>query len=108
MVDNQLFANLMNPIEKHDRIKVKECSLDTLVGVFKAKDDNATEQDAFMIVNANEPSEDKDNTVTVQFKDATQLLMYRLGQRIIVPLGEDGTYTFKLYPGEGRFVIPVK
>ncbi len=108
MVDNQLFENLMNPIEKHDRIKVKECSLDTLVGVFKAKDVNAAEQDAFMIVNANEPSEDKDNTVTVQFQDATQLLMYRLGQRIIVPLGEDGTYTFKLYPGEGRFVIPVK
>lgn len=108
MVDNQLFANLMYPIEKHDRFKITDCTRDTLVGVFKAKDKNLSAQDAFMIVNAHEPSEDKDDEVTVKFTDATKLLMYRLGQRIIVPLNKDGTYTFKLYPGEGRFVIPLK
>lgn len=108
MVDNQLFANLVSPMESHERFKIKECSRDTLVGVFKAKDESASAQDAFMIVNAHEPSEDKDDVVTVKFTNASSLLMYRLGQRIIVPLNEDGTYTFKLYPGEGRFVIPLK
>jgi hypothetical protein len=34
--------------------------------------------------------------------------MYRLGKKIVVPLDENGSYTFKLYPGEGRFVIPLK
>ena len=61
-----------------------------------------------MLVNYTDPYYDLDNTVTVQFKDAKALLMYRFGEKHVVPLKKDGTYTFELYPGEGRFIIPLK
>lgn len=106
--DNQLFANLLHPIEKHDRLKVKDCSQDTLVGVFKAKNENATEQDAFMIVNSAEPSDDERNAVTLKFENARAVLTYRSGKRNLETLGGDGLYSFTLAPGEGLFVIPIK
>ena len=108
MLDNQLFANLMYAQTSHPRIKSIRSTQDTLIGTFKAKDANSDAQDAFMIVNSSDPSKDKDDEVTVKFNDARALLMYRLGQKIVVELPEDGSYTFNLYPGEGRFVIPLK
>ena len=63
--------------------------------------------DAFMLLNYTDPYFDLDNRVTIEFKDADALLMYRLGQEMIVPL-KNGKYTFELYPGEGRFIIPIK
>ncbi len=104
MIDNQSFANLLYPMESHDRIKKIDSTEDTLVGVFK-NDDGL---DAFMFVNYTDPYFDKDDTVTVTFKDAKALLTYRLGQKVVVPLDKNGSYTFKLYPGEGRFIIPLK
>ena len=104
LYDNQCFANITSPMESHKRIKSIEATEDTLVGVFK--DDQG--MDAFMIVNFTDPYFDKDSEVTVQFKDAKALLMYRLGQKVVVDLPKDGSYTFKMYPGEGRFVIPLK
>ena len=35
------------------------------------------------------------------------LLMYRFGQKTVVPLKKDGSYDFILAPGEGRFIIPL-
>ncbi len=107
MIDNQLFMNLTNPLESHPRIAKVESTLDTLIGTFKVKEGEEN-PDAFMFVNSNDPDVDKNDQVTVQFNDARALLMYRLGQKIVVPLNKDGTYTFNLYPGEGRFVIPLK
>lgn len=106
MLDNQSFANLRYAMDSHDRIQKIDSTQDTLVGVFKGKQDKS--MDAFMIVNYTDPYFNLDNEVTVTFKDAKALLMYRLGQKVVVPLNDDGSYTFKLYPGEGRFVIPLK
>ena len=107
MYENQLFANLDSPLESHEKISIESCSQDTLVGTFIAKDESSANKNAFMIVNSADPSTDKDDEVTLKFNGAKSLLMYRLGQKIVVPLSKDGTYTFKLYPGEGRFVIPL-
>jgi len=107
MYDNQLFANLLHAEESNERIKEVKATQDTLIGTFKAKDSSYPE-DAFMIVNSTDPNSDLDDEVTVYFKNASSLLMYRLGEEIVVPLNRDGSYTFKLYPGEGRFVIPLK
>ncbi|MBR2337443.1 MAG: hypothetical protein IKA61_05830 [Clostridia bacterium] len=104
MVDNQNFANMISKSAEHPRIASIESTEDALMTYFKDKDGN----DAFMLVNFTDPYFQKDNQVTVKFNDARALLMYRLGQRIIVPLNTDGTYTFNLYSGEGRFVIPLK
>lgn len=108
MVDNQLFANLTSPLEKHDRLEIKSCTQDVMAGVFTAKDKNNSAKDAFMLVNVTDPCEKLDSEVTVKFNDTKELLMYRYGEKKIVKLGSDGTYTFKLEPGEGRFVIPLK
>ena len=104
MTDNQNFANMKAENADHPRIGGFESSEDALLTYFKDKDGN----DAFMLVNFTDPYFKKDNQVTLKFNDARGLLMYRLGQRVIVPLNTDGTYTFYLYPGEGRFIIPLK
>lgn len=109
LYDNQNFANLTKPMESHPRIKNISSTEDTLVGVFKGKEnDVAAGMDAFMIINFVDPYFDKNDEVTVTFNDAKALLTYRLGKKEIIELGKDGKYTFKLYPGEGRFVIPLK
>ena len=106
MLDNQLFANLTEPLKSHDRMKFVSCTQDVMAGAFTAKDQSNSAKDAFMIVNMADPLEKLDNEVTVQFHDATHLLMYRLGEKKVVELPSDGVYTFCLEPGEGRFVIP--
>lgn len=108
MVDNQLFANLTAPMESNERMKFVSCTQDVMAGVFTAKDETNTARDAFMIVNVTDPSEKLDNEVTVRFENARALLMYRFGEKKVVTLGSDGTYTFKLQSGEGRFVIPLQ
>lgn len=106
MMDNQLFANLTSPLESHDRMEFVSCTQDVMAGVFTAKEQSNSAKDAFMIVNVTDPIEKLDNQVTVKFSDATHLLMYRFGEKKVVELAADGTYTFQLEPGEGRFVIP--
>ena len=108
MVENQLFMNLESPKESHDRMQIVSCTQDVMAGIFEAKEVDNEAQDAFMFVNVSEPSELLDNEVTVKFENATALLMYRFGEEKVVTLGKDGLYTFKLEPGEGRFVIPLK
>jgi hypothetical protein len=104
MYDNKNFSYLTSVSESHPRIGSFTSSQDAVMTYFK----DANNNDAFMLLNFTDPYFDLDNEVTVQFKDAKALVMYRLGQKMIVPLGKDGKYTFKLYPGEGRFIIPVK
>ena len=79
-----------------------EIKKDALMGTFK--DDEG--RDAFMLVNYNDPYFGEENEVTIEFKDAKALLMYRMGKQEVVKLNK-GKYTFKLYPGEGRFIIPL-
>lgn len=88
----------------HPRIASVSVTEDAIMSSMKDADGN----DAFMLVNYTDPYYDLDNTVTVKFNDATHLLMYRFGKKHVVPLSKDGSYTFELYPGEGRFIIPLK
>lgn len=108
MYDNQLFANLTSPMDAHDRMEIVSCTQDVFAGVFQAKDEKSAAQDAFMFVNATDPSLGLESEVTVKFENAKALLMYRYGEEKVVELGSDGVYTLKLEPGEGRFVIPLK
>ena len=103
LIDNQNFANLVDPLESHGRVSFGDVSEDTLLTSFK----NDEGDDAFMLVNFTDPFFKKNDTVTLKFNNARGLLMYRMGQKMVVPLN-NGEYTFKLYPGEGRFIIPIK
>ena len=103
---NVCFTYLENDAyETHPRVAIKKVDQDTLLTTFKHKE---TKDDAFMLVNWANPYDQKNSEVTLNFKDAKGLLMYRLGQKVIVKLPKSGDYTFKLYPGEGRFIIPLK
>lgn len=101
---NANFRSVNNIMKTHPRIGNVKVTEDAIMSAFKDAEGN----DAFMLVNYTDPYFDKDNTVTVEFKDARALLMYRFGKQEVVPLNTDGTYTFQLYPGEGRFIIPLK
>ncbi len=100
---NPKFKEIPYVMKTHPRIGDVQIEYDALMGTFK----DAEGRDAFMLVNYNDPYFNQNNTVTVTFKEAKALLMYRLGKQEVVPLNKDGTYTFKLYPGEGRFIVPL-
>ena len=103
---NISFTYLENDaLETHPRVAIKKVTQDTLLTTFKHKE---SKDDAFMLVNESNPHDQLNNDVTLHFNDAKGLLMYRLGQKVIVKLPASGDYTFKLYPGEGRFIIPLK
>lgn len=103
LYENRAFGMLEYCIDGHDRIKDWSVTNDTVLGAFK----DGEGRDGFMIVNYSDPAKGEMDDVTVTFNDARALLMYRYGQKIVVPIA-DGQYTFKLEPGEGRFVIPLK
>ena len=94
----------VSSLKSHPRIGDVSITEDAIMGTFKDADGN----DAFMLVNYTDPYFNKNNTVTIQFKDTDALLMYRLGKQEVVKPDKDGKYTFELYPGEGRFIIPLK
>ena len=100
---NPKFKEVPYALKQHPRIESVSITEDALMGAFK----DAEDRDAFMLVNFNDPFYNQNNEVTIKFKDAKALLMYRFGQQEVVPLKKDGSYTFKLYPGEGRFIIPL-
>ena len=100
---NPKFKEVTGGLKSHPRIASVDITEDALMGTFK----DAEGRDAFMLVNFNDPYYNEDNEVTVQFKDAKALLMYRFGEEEVVTLPKDGSYTFRLYPGEGRFIIPL-
>ena len=106
MIDNQVLSNLVDNVESTDRMSFVSATNDVFAGIFKAKDEDFSAQDAFIVVNATDPSQNLDNTVKLQFNNATKLLMYRKGEEVVVDLAEDGTYILYLEPGEGRFIIP--
>ena len=86
-------------------MKINSASEDTLLTSFKHKETN---DDAFMLMNFTDPYENKIDEVTLKFNNAKGLLMYRFGQKMLVRLPSNGEYKFKLYPGEGRYLIPIK
>ncbi len=108
LIENPLLSNIGKVMKNNDRMSIVSCTNDVLAGVFNAKDKKSSCKDAFMFVNATEPSDGKTSELTVKFEDTSHLLMYRYGKQIVVPVANDGTYTFNLQAGEGRFVIPLK
>jgi len=102
--ENQNFLNLNHHLEKHDNVKIVSTTEDTLLTTFKHKENGS---DAFMLVNFSDPYYDTHDTVTLKFPYAKGLLMYRMGQKVIAALPDSKEYTFKLTPGEGRFIIPL-
>lgn len=93
----------------HSELKELECAKkvsatqDTLIGQFKDKDGRA----GLMVTNFTDPTDDQKDVVSFEFKNANRAVVYRGGKRKIYEV-KDNKVDFKLAPGEGIFVIPVK
>lgn len=104
LYENPNFSNIPEPLEKHDEVSFVNVEQDTLLTTFKHKNNDSS---AFMLLNYSDPYFKKNDKVTLKFPKAKGLLMYRLGQKMIVNLPSNGQYTCVLGPGEGRFIIPL-
>lgn len=85
------------------RVKTVTATDDTLLGAFK----DADGYDGFMIANATDPGQNRSDSVTITFREATKALVYINGEEQTIEL-KDGTYTFDLESGGGVFVIPIQ
>ena len=103
MFENQNFANLASPLEEFPDASFSSVSEDTLLSLYEDEDGNH----AYFLLNFTDPYFQKNDVATLHFAGARGLLMYRLGQRMVVPLSQNGDYEFHLYPGEGRFIVPL-
>lgn len=79
---------------------------DTLVGAFEANSGSNARTNAYMFVNASNPTDNANDTVTVTFDGASAVSVCKNGKQTIVPISSN-QYTFTLIPGEGAFIIPL-
>lgn len=91
-------------IDTHERIAEYSCQQDTLIGCFEDKEG----YDGFMITNYANPADNKTDRVSLTFNDAKAVAVYRLAEKRVLLLNEDGTFNITLQPGEGIFVVPLK
>lgn len=91
-------------IDTHERIAEYSCQQDTLIGCFE--DENG--YDGFMVTNYANPADNKTDRVSLTFNDAEAVAVYRLAEKRVLLLDENGTLNITLQPGEGIFVIPLK
>jgi hypothetical protein len=99
---NAMVDLLMEPLESHERILSVSATKDAVIGVFK----DAEGRDGFLIANITDPADNLSSDVTIDFKDAEKVVVYKKGRTLVYP-AEDGKVTFRIGSGEGQFVIPV-
>jgi hypothetical protein len=90
-------------LQSHDRILSVSASQDTLVGTFKDAFDN----DAFMVVNFDDPAHNSTDTVTIDLKGTSKAVVYEKGVRTEVNAPK-GKLTLNIEAGSGAFVIPLQ
>ena len=102
--ENKNFNYLLDTaIKSHDRIKSAKVEQDTLIGVFKDKDN----RDGFMVVNFTEPSAGISDKAEFVFNDCIRAIVVKNGVQTVVDC-KNGKLTLNLPSGAGYFVIPLK
>ena len=96
------FPNAKNWLRQHDGVRSFTSTEDAIMGVFR--DENG--YDGFMLVNFADTLNERENTVTLEFRGATRAVAYIKGEQTIVELN-NGVYEVTLQPGEGQFIIPI-
>ena len=105
---NSLFSNVTNA-SSLSGINSVSGTQDTLVGAFTANGGTkavASRTNAYMVVNASNPTDNATNTVTMKFDSASAVSVCKNGKQTIIPISSN-QYTFMLNPGEGAFIIPL-
>lgn len=97
------FRMLSSRLEGNEKIASIETTEDLVIGTFIGPNN----EDAFMLVNFNDPALNLSNTIKVEFNDAKKAIVFIKGEQTIVDLNK-GVLEYVLEAGEGIFVIPYK
>ena len=101
--ENDDFAVSQEAWVTSDRIKSVTTQQDTLIGVFKDKEN----RDGFMVVNYTEPSAGLNNKVKLTFNDCQRAIVITDGVQSVVDV-KNGVLEFTQKAGDGTFVIPLR
>ena len=99
--ENPSFGFLTTENE-HQRIYSVKAKKDTFAGVFK--DDEG--RDGFMFLNYDTPTSKEINTVEIQFRNCTQVVVYVNGERKQVEV-KNGAISLDLKAADAAFIIPL-
>ena len=97
------FRMLQDRLDSHERIDSIVSDDDLVIGTFKGPNS----EDAFMIVNFNDPALNITNSIQIDFNDAKHAIVFIKGDQTIVDL-DHGVLNYDLEAGEGIFVIPYR
>ena len=99
---NMNFDGLNNPLSSIDALKGAQATQDALIGQFKDK----AGYDGLVVVNFTDPAYGLKNTVSLEFKDASKVSVYKKGIAYDYQV-LDNRFELELGVGEGVFMIPV-
>jgi hypothetical protein len=94
--------NYLETDNVHDRIHSVKAKKDTFAGVFK----DGEGRDGFMFVNYDTPTSKEINTVEIQFRNCTQVIVYVNGTRKEVEV-KNGKISIDLKASDAAFIIPL-
>lgn len=100
---NDVFDGVTNPLTAHERIKSFGGTSDMALGAFKDKDG----RDGFLIFNANNPADDTQNTIDIEFENANYAYLYKKGRKVKVKL-ENGKFRTTMGSCEAYYIVPIK
>ena len=95
-------TKLRRAMTSHERIKNYSAQRDLLIGVFE----DSEGYDGFLFTTYNDPYYRKYNKITVEFNNASKLLIYKNGEQSIVDI-ENGLFEYELAASDMLFVIPI-
>ncbi len=100
---NDVFNGVTNPMESHARIKNYSSIADVAIGAYKDKDG----RDGFLVFNANNPADDTQNEVTIEFNNANYAYLYKKGRKVKVQLN-NGVFRTTMGSCDAYYVIPME
>lgn len=100
---NLNFDGLNNPLAEVAALNGAQATQDALIGQFKDESGN----DGLIVVNFTDPAYGLRNTVSLDFKNASKVRVYKKGVAYDYQVLENH-FELELGVGEGVFMIPVK
>jgi hypothetical protein len=100
---NKAFNQLETNVTTSEAFENVSATEDSLIGIFKDSDG----RDGYMLTNFVEPHDNKNDTISLTFHNATKALVYHGETSDMVEL-KDGKFSYELSAGDGAFVIPYR
>ena len=98
---NACIKKAKTSLTEYSRIEAVQSSEDTLIGCFEDSEGN----NAFILMNFSDPSANIADVIKIKFKDVSQVVCIKNGERENMAVTDDGVYETTLQAGEGCFII---